>query len=596
MIRILPTNLVNQIAAGEVIERPSAVVKELVENALDAGATTITIACEDGGRSLVRITDNGKGMSKDDLPLAIVRHATSKLSDDDLFNITTNGFRGEALPSIGAVSRLTLISRTHDSPDAWKQVVEGGHVYPVCPAVHHPGTTVEVRDLFYATPARLHFLKSERAETSAIKDIITRLALAHPQVTFTFQDHDKTSLSLKGVLGEVPDCQRTRLSQILGEAQVENMVPVDANREELYLRGFISVPTLNQGTAANQYVYVNGRAIKDKQILSLARVAYQDFLARDRHPLFVLYLDVPPSFVDVNVHPTKFEVRFRDPALVRGLIIGALKNVLHDAGHQASTTLSTAALGAFRPSSVPSSYTPSAPRFYTPSQTTFKGLSEPSASTYRSHYQAPPLASNSDPVQALDPDYPLGAACAQVHSTYIVAQTAEGLVLVDQHAAHERLVYEKMKRDLQTGTIKRQVLLIPDVVDLPGDQATLLLERAEELAEFGLCIEPFGKGALLVRETPALLGHIDSKKILEDLAHQLLSYESHTALKEKLEDVCASMACRGSVRSGRKLSADEMNALLRDMEQTPHSGQCNHGRPTYVELKLKDIEKLFGRR
>jgi DNA mismatch repair protein MutL len=603
-IRRLPPEAVNRIAAGEVVERPAAAVKELVENALDAGATRIRIAIERGGLSSIVIEDDGSGIPVDELPIAVERHATSKLVAEadgavDLLNISTMGFRGEALPSIGAVARLSITSRARGAEHAFMIAVDGGVLSDVRPAAFAGahGTRIEVRDLFYATPARLKFMKSERSETMAVSEVVKRLAMARADVGFTLESEGRTTLKLARD-GDDAVARRRRLAAILGADFGPNSIELDQLRGDARLTGFAGLPTLHRGTREHQHLFVNGRPVKDKLIVGAVRAAYQDLLARDRHPVCALFIDLPPEEVDVNVHPAKTEVRFRDAAMIRGLIVGALSHALAGAGHRASTTVAGAALGAFRPGSYAGGYTgPSqpalrawgvaegaiAPDFIWPSARVEQGAA--AAAGLVEAPDRPPLAA----------EYPLGAARAQVHETYIVAQTADGLVIVDQHAAHERLVYERMKAALANGGVKRQTLLIPDIVDLDPDECALLLARADELAELGLVIEPFG-GAVAVRETPALLGQIDAAGLLRDLADDIAELGAAHALKERLEEVCSSMACRGSVRAGRRLNGEEMNALLRQMEATPHSGQCNHGRPTYVELKLSDIEKLFGRR
>lgn len=608
-IRRLPETLVNQIAAGEVVERPASALKELVENALDADATNIDIQLRDGGRTLISVTDDGRGMGRNELALAVERHATSKLPDDDLVHIKSLGFRGEALPSIGAVARLVITSRTQDADSAWSLSVEGGQVGELEPAAHPQGTRVEVRDLFFATPARLKFLKTVRTELGHASEIVNRLAMAHPGVGFTLSDGARTSIRLTPAQGDLFTQRLDRLGQVMGRDFADNAIEVEAEREGIRLTGHIGLPTLNRGNAQQQFMFVNGRPVRDKLFYGAVRGAYRDFLAHDRHPYVALYLELPPDQVDVNVHPAKTEVRFRDPGLVRGLIVSALKHALADAGHRASTTVSGAALGAAQV------HTLEGPRSQFQSRLP-QGGGYPSAglADRAAAFQAPqqaaqqstlhnfdmePTARHDVPTDAAeepDADYPLGVARAQVHETYIVAQTADGIVIVDQHAAHERLVYERMKQDLKAGGIKRQGLLLPEVVELDEASADRLIKRADELADLGLVIEPFGEGAVVVRETPALLGPSDVQTLIKDLADDLAEWGEMSALNEKLSDVAATMACHGSVRSGRRLNADEMNALLREMEATPHSGQCNHGRPTYVELKLTDIEKLFGRR
>ncbi|MEZ5647935.1 MAG: DNA mismatch repair endonuclease MutL [Alphaproteobacteria bacterium] len=601
LIRRLPETLVNRIAAGEVVERPASAVKELVENAIDAGARRIDVTLRDGGRAMIAVSDDGCGMTAEDLALAVERHATSKLPGDDLVRINSLGFRGEALPSIGAVARLTITSRPAGVESAWSITVDGGDKGEVRPAALALGTRVEVRDLFYATPARLKFMKSARSEREATKDSLERLAMAHPHIAFTLSDDERVLLRLPAAgEGEVGRLQR--LGAVLKNDFADNAVAIDATREGVRLYGFAGLPTLNRPTAVEQYLFVGGRPVRDKLLHGAVRAAYQDFLARDRHPMLALFLEVPPEDVDVNVHPAKAEVRFRDAGLVRGLIVGALKHALAAAGHRASTTVATAALGAARPQGegrLPPAQSFSFSQNYSrPS----RGAREAAAA-----FQAPEKQDalvSAAPASRVEVSsatneadiYPLGAARAQLHETYIVAQTADGIVIVDQHAAHERLVYEKMKLALDSGGVARQGLLIPEVVELDESAAHRLLARSNELAELGLVIEPFGNGAILVRETPALLGTVNAVGLVQDLAEELAELGDHLSLKEKLEEVCSTIACHGSVRAGRQLNADEMNALLRQMEATPHSGQCNHGRPTYVELKRADIEKLFGRR
>jgi DNA mismatch repair protein MutL len=600
-IRRLPPEAVNRIAAGEVVERPAAAVKELAENALDAGAGRIRIAIERGGLSSIVVEDDGNGIPCDELPLAVERHATSKLVAGeggavDLLNIATMGFRGEALPSIGAVARLSIVSRARGAEGGFAVDVEGGVLADVRPAsfAGAHGTRVEVRDLFYATPARLKFMKSERAEAMAVADVVKRLAMARADVAFVLEQEGRVTLKLPRE-GEGAEARRRRLAAILGADFAPNSLELDQTRGDARLTGFAGLPTFARGTRDHQHLFVNGRPVKDKLVIGAVRAAYQDLLARDRHPVCALFIDLPPEEVDVNVHPAKTEVRFRDASLMRGLIVGALSHALAGAGHRASTTVAGAALGSFRPGG----YTPPAQgalrAWGVAEERIAPDFSWPSArveqvGTVGDGAGGVPVGGQVD-----QPRFPLGAARAQVHETYIVAQTADGLVIVDQHAAHERLVYERMKGALANGGVKRQALLIPDIVELDPSETELLLARADELAELGLVIEPFG-GAVAVRETPAMLGQIDAAGLLRDLADDIAELGAAHALKERLEEVCSSMACRGSVRAGRRLTGDEMNALLRQMEATPHSGQCNHGRPTYVELKLADIEKLFGRR
>jgi DNA mismatch repair protein MutL len=613
-IRRLPPETVNRIAAGEVVERPASAVKELVENALDAGATRIEVQADQGGLSRILIADDGSGLSAEELPLALERHATSKLPEGDdggwaLLNVSTMGFRGEALPSIGSVSRLSIASRAKGTADAFQLRVEGGAVSPVAPAGFPGphGARVEVRDLFYATPARLKFMKSERSEAMAIVEEIKRQAMAHEAVAFSLDLDGKKTLRLAAEQ-RGSDGRLARLAAVLGREFHENAIELDQEREGVRLSGFAGLPTYSRGNAQHQYLFVNGRPVKDRLIQGALRGAYADFLARDRYPVAALYVELEAGLVDVNVHPAKAEVRFRDAALVRGLIIGALRHALAGAGHRTSTTVAGQALSGFGPGYALGAAPPSAAGW------SGAGQWRPQSSVSSSGFGAAAVAAlpglqeisarveidgarESAPAGVIDPlDYPLGAARAQVHETYVVAQTRDGIVIVDQHAAHERLVYERMKAEAAEGGVTRQALLLPEVVELDPAEAERVVARTEELTELGLVIEAFGPGAVLVRETPAMLGEVDAAGLIRDIADDLAENGAALALKERLADVAATMACHGSVRAGRRLSAAEMNALLRQMEATPHSGQCNHGRPTYVELKLSDIEKLFGRR
>ncbi|GAA0529104.1 DNA mismatch repair protein MutL [Rhizomicrobium palustre] len=596
-IRRLTEGTINRIAAGEVVERPASAVKELVENALDAGATAISVSVSNGGADLILVEDNGEGMGAEDLMLAIERHATSKLKDDDLSHIFTMGFRGEALPSIGAVAHLAITSRSKES-EAHTVEVHGGAMDGPRPAGYlssgQSGTRVDVRELFYATPARLKFMKSARAEDMATSDVIKRLAMARPDVAFTLTVDGRTALDLPAE-SELFEGRLKRLARIMGKEFAANALPIETGREGLKLIGFAGLPTYNRGNAQMQFLFVNGRPVRDKLLVGAVRGAYADFLARDRHPALALFLECDPAFVDVNVHPAKTEVRFRDAGLVRGMIVSALKHAIQQAGHQASTTVASDALSALKPERF------EAPAYYQPSFSPAP-YRAPSAFDVSREYQAPfaPAARVEAETIAEPPPQvvatPLGAARAQLHETYIVAQTADGIVIVDQHAAHERLTYERMKKQMEEGGIARQPLLVPEVVDLDPSEVDRVAARADELAELGLVVEAFGPDAILVRETPAMLGQMDVKGLIRDLADDLAETGSAHSLKERMEEVAGTLACHTSVRAGRRLTAEEMNALLREMEKTPHSGQCNHGRPTYVELKLADIEKLFGRR
>ena len=591
-IRLLPPVLVNRIAAGEVIERPAAAVKELVENAIDAGAARIDIVLRQGGQALISVADNGAGMTQEELALAVERHCTSKLPDDDLSQISALGFRGEALPSIGAVSRMRILSRPPDAANAWEITVEAGAKHAPVPAAYPAGTRVEVRDLFFATPARLKFLKTARTERDLALDAVRRLAMAYPGIAFTVTG-DEERLLLRLAAAAEATGRRMRLAALLGRDFAENSVEIDAERGGFRLSGLAGLPTLNRALPRDQYLVVNGRPVRDKLLVGAVRGAYQDVLARDRHPIVALFLDGPPAEIDVNVHPAKAEVRFRESALVRGLIVGALRNALAAAGHRASSTVA-AAVAAFRPLDLHrhGGSAPASPlRFAFPPPSPSRALAETGNSFLRPMEETEPSGAPGPSDEA-----PLGAARAQLHGTYILAETARGIVLVDQHAAHERLVYEKMKEALAARGIARQALLLPEVVELDEPAAARLAARVEELAEFGLVLEPFGPGAVVVREVPALLPGVDVAALVRDLADELAEWGDALALKERIETVCGTLACHTSVRAGRRLSAAEMDALLRQMEATPNSGQCNHGRPTYVALDLADIERLFGRR
>ncbi len=601
-IRQLSPEIVNRIAAGEVVERPASVVKELVENAVDAGAHEIEVVTAAGGLALIRVTDDGHGMSAADLALAVERHATSKLSNEDLFNIATLGFRGEALPSIGSIAHLAIRSRQREAAAGSEIVVDRGAKGGVRPAALNCGTQVEVRELFSATPARLKFLKSERAENMAVGEVVKRLAMAHPTVGFSLTTGERTGLRLQAQpLGA--DGHLVRLGRIMGRDFLDDALAIDAEREGLCLSGFAGLPTLHRPDPGQQHLFVNGRPVKDRLLIGAVRAAYGDLLPKARYPLLALFVTLDPRAVDVNVHPAKTEVRFRDAGAVRSLIVGALRQALEAAGHRASSAGGAQAIetlarsvqaGAGASPAYPGTRAwaggasrDNLPRgFAEAMQAPFGDLATPSADA----------GAAAEPVQADLIDRPLGAARAQLHETYIVAQTRDAMVIVDQHAAHERLVYERVKAALANGGVARQMLLIPEIVELDADEAAALAEQAGELAELGLALEAFGPGAVAVREVPALLGDTDVAGLVRDLARQAVGEAEGSPLKERLEAVCSSMACHGSVRAGRRLTAPEMNALLREMEATPHSGQCNHGRPTYVELKLSDIERLFGRR
>ena len=622
-IRQLSETVINQIAAGEVIERPASAAKELVENALDAGATRIEIATAGGGKALLRVTDNGSGMSPDDLALAVKRHCTSKISAD-LTDIRTLGFRGEALPSIGSVARLSVASRTKGAGEGYRIELHGGKLTEPQPAPVNPGTIVEVRDLFFATPARLKFLKTERAESGAITEVVKRMALAFPAVRFVLSGSDRSTLELPAT----GDDRLARIAQVLGKDFRPNAIEIDAVREDVALSGFVGVPTFNRGNSGHLYAFVNGRPVQDKLLMGAIRAAYAETVPKGRYPMAVLWFSLDPALVDVNVHPAKADVRFRDPGLVRGLVVGAIREALTRSGDRASSTGADAMLRAFRPGVAPqgeqtggfgggfghrdirpsnvnwsperSPYRPEG--FAEGAAPAFAGTAETAkpqeAARMLAGFDAPSARS-----EAFEPQrgeeatlsHPLGAARAQLHENYIVAQSETGLVIVDQHAAHERLVYEALRKALVDRRLPSQGLLIPEIVDMPEEDCDRLMPFAEEMSRLGLVYERFGPGAIAVRETPAMLGEVNAPALIRQLADEAGEWETAEGLRSKLESVAATMACHGSVRSGRRLRVEEMNALLRQMEETPGSGQCNHGRPTYIELKLSDIERLFGR-
>ena len=599
VIRQLDEAAANRIAAGEVVERPASAVKELVENALDAGAGRIAIVIEDGGKRLIRVSDDGCGMTADDLPLALTRHATSKIDGTDLLNIRSFGFRGEALPSLGAVGRLTITSRAETGGDGTGAAlsVAGGQIGKTRPAAANRGTVVELRDLFFATPARLKFMRSDRAETQAVADVVRRLAMAEPYVGFTLTDGTREIFRADAEQGELFGALQGRLGRVMGRDFIDNAIPIDATRDGLTLTGFAALPTYSRGAAVAQHVFVNGRPVRDKLLLGALKAGYMDVLPAGRWPAAALFLTCDPQLVDVNVHPAKAEVRFREPSLARGLVVSALRHALAAAGPRASSTVGDATLAAFstepsgglparsyqmdygpRPGAISSSYAAQAP-------IAMPGFAEaPSARiTDADHDTAPPDTA------------PLGAARAQLHENWIIAQTPDGLVIVDQHAAHERLVYERLKAQAAARDVPSQALLIPEIVTLSDGDAAQLLDIADDLAALGLVIEGFGGGAIAIREIPAMLGRIDAPALIRDILDDLADQGASDRLRGRIDAVLSSMACHGSVRSGRRMNGDEMNALLRQMEATPNSGQCNHGRPTWVKLKLSDIERLFGR-
>ena len=603
-IRQLDDAAANRIAAGEVVERPASAIKELVENALDAGATRIGIDYADGGKRLLRVTDDGHGIPEAELPLALSRHATSKIDGSDLLDIHSFGFRGEALPSLGAVGRLTITSRAEGAASAFEIAVDCGKTEPVRPAALRRGTVVELRDLFRATPARLKFLRTDRAEAQAIGETVRRLALAAPQVGFTLTDHsgDKPREIFRADPAHGGDALENRAREVLGPDFVKNAIPIDAEREGLRLTGLAALPTYSRGAAVACHLFVNNRPVRDKLLTGALRAAYYDLLPRDRHPAAALFITCDPHSVDVNVHPAKAEVRFRDPGVARGLIVSGLRHALAGAGHRTATTISDATLGAFQAPTAPGApvYQMDRPRREALGAATAWQAPQPDPAPAGFAESSAWTSARIDPQPDAEPEHltarPLGAARAQIHETFILSQTDEGVILVDAHAAHERLVYEKLKSRLRENGVARQALLVPEIVELDHNDRERLLAEAEALEQAGLVIEPFGPGALAVRETPAILGTVAAEPLLRDLADELADLGTAATLEARLDAVLSRMACHGSVRSGRRMNADEMNALLREMETTPHSGQCNHGRPTWVALSLADLEKLFGRR
>ena len=590
-IRRLPEHLVNRIAAGEVVERPASALKEVVENALDAGSTRISIRLSGGGLDRIEVSDDGCGMAADEIALALERHATSKLPDDAIENVSTLGFRGEALPSIASVARLSIDSRPKGQ-DGWNRTVDNGALLSEGPAALPPGTRITIEQLFAHVPARRKFLRSPKAEYAACLDVVRRLAMAHPAVAFTLEHDGRRAIAVQG--GEA---REDRVAELTDRALAENHVIVSLEREGVRLSGVASLPTYNRGVGDHQFLFVNGRPVRDRLLIGAVRGAYTDMLARDRHPVVALFLDVPPLEVDVNVHPAKTEVRFRDPAMIRGMIVSGVRRALDAEGFRSVQQADPASLSAWR--AEPVSPTPigalpifeAAPSSYAPSATSFADR--------RPSFIAPPPQARAEAAAAPAPEgssFPLGVARGQVARTYIVAEAEDGLVIVDQHAAHERLTLERMRRAMEGKGVTSQALLLPEVVELDEPACDRLEARVEELRDFGLELERFGPSAMLVRAVPAMLGQGDVQGLVTDLADDLAAYDDALSLKERLDLVAATMACHGSVRAGRVLSVAEMNALLREMEITPRSGQCNHGRPTWVKLGHGDIEKLFGRK
>lgn len=593
MLRLLPQTLVNQIAAGEVVERPASAIKELIENAIDAGANRIDVRIEQGGKTYFSVTDNGKGMSKDDLSLALERHATSKLPDDDLMNINFLGFRGEALPSIASVAKMKITSRPADADDGWMIEAEGGHKKEPMPAPATCGTCVEVRDLFYATPARLKFLKSEQSEQMAVREVVDKLAMCYPNISFSLENENKKLLSYPATNNLFE-----RVSMVIGHEFKDNALPVQAEYEGIKLAGFVGLPTYTRPTSTEQYLYVNGRCVKDKVLLGAIRGAYQGLMGHgsDGHPVLALFLSVPNNEVDVNVSPAKTEVRFADAARIRGLLVASIRNVLAENGQKTATTLTIGALDSTGQSityAQPQRHSYSAPRSNFSVQTPqYKQQSFDLSDSYSTKTETPPIVEEPSNNSFMPP---LGLAKAQIHKTYIVSQTEDAILIVDQHAAHERLTYEKMIKNLGEKP-QTQLLLVPEIIDLKPEEVSLLTARAEELKEMGWIVEAFGSDCVAVRELPALLDKTDIKKTIQDLVETLKEFGDLVLLKDKMKDICARMACHGSIRAGQALTIEEMNNLLRKMEACGTSGQCIHGRPTYITLKLNDIEKMFGRK
>jgi len=597
IIRQLSDAAANRIAAGEVVERPSSAIKELVENSIDAGASRIDISYSDGGKTLIRVKDNGHGIAENQLMLALSRHATSKIDGTDLLNIHTFGFRGEALPSMGAVGRLTITSRIENVSMGATITVDGGVIHQVRPAPSSIGTIVELRNLFHATPARLKFLRTDRAESGAISDVIKRLAMSEPFIGFTLRDitsggKGRIIFRADPEAGDLFDAMYGRLSKILGIDFAKNSFRVDAERDGMTLTGYASLPTYSRGSSVSQYIFVNGRPVKDKSLLSALRAAYSDFLHNGRYPLAALFVECDFERVDVNVHPAKAEVRFREPGIVRGLVISALRHALAEEGHRASSTVADATLGAFKKSEISNISTNLRMNQSWSREMQNNNLDQVGFSELQNNFSArqASIETNNDQISNR-----LGAARAQVHENYIISQTADGIVIVDQHAAHERLVYEKLKNKMALNGVSSQTLLIPEIIELSEQDSAVLMDLSAELSRFGLSIENFGGNSIVVRETPAILGEVNAKSLILDILDELKDWSESNLIKEKLDAILSRVACHGSIRSGRIMKGEEMNALLREMEITPHSGQCNHGRPTYVELKLSDIEKLFGR-
>lgn len=617
-IRVLPSNLVNQIAAGEVIERPASVIKELVENAIDAGASKIEVTLEGGGKNLIMVNDNGKGIGKDELSLAVERHATSKLPDNDLFNINFLGFRGEALPSIASVAKMTISSRQQGADSGWQISVNGGDKGEVKPAAIPLGTRIEVRDLFYTTPARLKFMKADASETAQCVDMLQRIALANPQISFYLESDGKKKVALNACQGELFDSRQRRVADVMGGEFEENSVAISAGNDFCKISGFIGIPTYNKANSLSEFLFVNNRPVRDKLILGAIKGAYQDMMISGRYPACAVFIEVEPMYVDVNVHPTKAEVRFYDNGAIRGLLVGSIRHALSLGGKKSAETggLEHLLAHTLEENELPQQIYSNAERqadYVMRERTTeftttpFNNVKNYGGGHGRGSYSTmsiPALESKFSVRVAEEPTAEtiaevgeLGLAKAQFHNTYIISQTEDSIVIIDQHAAHERITMEKMKQSMaKHEQVPTQMLLLPEVVDLSLSEKENVLEYAEQLAQLGLRLEEFGTSAVLVREIPALLGDVDVKKLVKDIAAEISEWGGEYALSDKIHHICATIACHGSVRAGRSLNIEEMNHLLRDMEKTEHSGQCNHGRPTYVKIKLSDIEKLFERR
>ena len=607
VIKQLDETVINKIAAGEVVERPASAVKELIENSIDAGCSAITIEVADGGKTLIRVIDDGLGMSDIDLPMALRRHATSKLPNDNLLNINSFGFRGEALPSLGAVGRLRIISH-NDGSGAHEINVNGGKISDIKPAARTLGTTIELRDLFYATPARLKFLRSTKSELKAITDTVKGLSISTPNVAFTLID--KTGGKSRKILQVQKEKDvslasiKNRLSRVLGQDFSKNSIPIDVTREDVNLSGYVCLPTYARASNAMQYFFVNSRQVRDKQLIGALRAAYSDSMPRDRFPAAAIYINCRPDFVDVNVHPGKSEVRFRDPQGIRSLIVTGIRQVIAIEGHRSSSTLSTAALGAMReqthqmPSTTNEQVTKNSQnmdyngnrRFFTRDvEPAFQEKWKPSARDFQTEDE------HANFIEEFE-SFPLGAPIAQFGENYIISQNEDGIVIIDQHAAHERLVYEKLKEQVQDNKIEVQALLVPEILELSEPEILVLIEYKDNLSKYGLKINQFGINSIAVQEIPAILNSENIKKLIFDILDELTDLENSDTLEKKINAVLSRIACHGSIRSGRMLRTEEMNSLLREMENTPNSGQCNHGRPTHISIRMSDIERLFGRR